>query len=300
VTGLLDGLVLPLVTPMLTPGQPSAAAATPFLKALAAAGVRRLMLLGSNGEGPLIPAGRTGPFIAGIVDQWRRLAPGGLVLANVSAAGTAEAGVRAEHAIAAGADALVLSPPTYFRHRDDEIVAHYAALARYGPPVIAYNAPRYAAPLTRPCVDALAGLPHVAGVKDSSGDPTFVEYLIAAGFATSQGDERHLTDALRAGARGITPGVANLAPRLFLDLLAAHEAGDTAEADRLQALTTRLIELHRVRPGVPSVKALLAHRGLCPPHSAPPLAQCTPAETAALVAAVEPVRDYLLTPAAGG
>jgi 4-hydroxy-tetrahydrodipicolinate synthase len=279
---------------MQAPGQPSTAAATPLLTALAAAGVRRLMLLGSNGEGPLIPAGRTGPFIAGVVDQWRRLVPGGLVLANVSAAGTAEAGVRAEHAIAAGADALVLSPPTYFRHRDDEIVAHYAGLARYGPPVIAYNAPRYAAPLTRPCVDALTVHAHVAGVKDSSGDLSFLEYLIAAGFETSQGDERHLTDALRAGARGITPGVANLAPRLFLDLLSAYDAGDTAEADRLQELAIRLIGLHRVRPGVPSIKALLARRGLCPPHAAPPFAPCTPAETEALAEAVEPLRDYLL------
>ncbi|MGI5289156.1 dihydrodipicolinate synthase family protein [Nonomuraea polychroma] len=55
---------------------------------------------------------------------------------------------------AAGADALVVSPPTYVRHREDEVVAHYAAMARYGLPVIAYNAPRYATPLTPSCVAA--------------------------------------------------------------------------------------------------------------------------------------------------
>ncbi|MFB4284222.1 dihydrodipicolinate synthase family protein [Nonomuraea sp. MTCD27] len=297
-TGLLDGLVVPLVTPMREPGVPSAGAAEPLLEAMARAGVQRLMLLGSNGEGPLIPSGRAGKFVTGVTGRWRELVPGGTILVNVTAPGTDEAGRRAEDAAAAGADAIVLSPPTYFRHRDDEVVAHYAAMARHGLPVVAYNAPRYATPLTPATVDALVGLPHVIGVKDSSGDPDLLAHMIAAarrrpGFQVSQGDERRLADALRAGAHGITPGTANLAPRLALDLVAARD--DSAELDLLQDLTTRLTRLHEVRPGVPSVKALLAARGLCPPHAAPPLAPCTPDELAQLIRVVEPLSSHLLS-----
>lgn len=296
---LLGGLVVPLVTPMERPGVPSAEAAAPLLRAMAGAGVRRLMLLGSNGEGPLLRADRIPGYVTGLVKRWRDLVDDGVVLVNVTAAGTDEVCRRAEQVTGSGADALVLSPPTYFRHRADEVVAHYAALAGCGLPVVAYNAPRYATPLTQPTVDGLVALPHVVGVKDSSGDPALLASLIAAAarrpdFTVSQGDERGLAAALRAGAGGIVPGTANLAPRLAVGMVAAHEAGDDAELDRLQALTTGLTHLHRIRPGVPAVKALLHRWELCPPHVAPPLKPCTPEETGALADAVRPLGPHLL------
>lgn len=295
-TGLLGGVVVPLVTPMSAPGVPSADAGEPLLRAMAEAGVRRLMLLGSNGEGPLIPASVAGEFAREAVARWHELVPGGTVLVNVTAPGTDEAGRRASDAAAAGADGLVLSPPTYFRHRDDEVVAHYAAMARYGLPVVAYNTPARATPITPACLDALVALPHVVGVKDSSGDMDLLRYMVEAsrrrtGFAVSQGDEQRLAEAMRAGAHGITPGTANLAPLLALELAATD---DDAELDRLQSLTTRLTRLHSVRPGVPAVKALLSAQGLCPPHTAPPLAPCTDEEIRELTRVVAPLGRYLL------
>ncbi|GLH96828.1 dihydrodipicolinate synthase family protein [Phytohabitans aurantiacus] len=300
---LLGGVVVPLVTAMECPGAPSAPAAEPLLRAMAGAGVRRLMLLGSNGEGPLVPADRTGEYVAGVVARWRDLVPGGVILVNVTAPGTAEALLRAEQAVAGEPDALVLSPPTYFRHRPDEVVAHYAALSACGLPVVAYNAPKYATPLEQSSVDGIVALPHVVGVKDSSGDPAMLAALIAAArhrpdFTVSQGDERQLAAALRAGAGGIVPGTANLAPRLALAMVDAHAVGDDTELDRLQELNTRLAALHAVRPGVPTVKALLARWGLCPPHAAPPLTACTPTETDRLVELARPLGRYLLTPPA--
>ncbi|MCW6007043.1 dihydrodipicolinate synthase family protein [Micromonospora sp. CPCC 205371] len=299
---LLGGVVVPLVTAMERPGLPSAQAAEPLLSAMAGAGVRRLMLFGSNGEGPLVPADRTAGYVAGVVARWRELVPGGVILVNVTAPGTDEALLRAEPAAAGGADALVLSPPTYFRHRPDEVVAHYAALGDHGLPVVAYNAPKYATPLEQSSVDGIVALRHVVGVKDSSGDPAMLAALIAAArsrpdFTVSQGDERQLAAALRAGAGGIVPGTANLAPRLAIEMMDAHAAGDDTELDRLQALNTRLAALHAVRPGVPAVKALLARWGLCPPHAAPPLAPCTPDESRQLAEVVRPLGHYLLDPA---
>ncbi|GAA5179298.1 4-hydroxy-tetrahydrodipicolinate synthase [Rugosimonospora acidiphila] len=297
--GLLDGVVVPMVTTMSAPGVPDPDAAGPLLRAFAAAGVRRLMLLGSNGEGPLVRADRTAAYVAGVADRWRALVPAGVILVNVTAPGTDEARHRAELAAVASPDALVLSPPIYFRHSDAEVVAHYAAVAALGLPIVAYNTPRYATPLTPSTVDSLVAMPGIVGAKDSSGDPAMLAHLLAAagtrtGFAVSQGDEQALGAALRAGASGIVPGIANLAPRLAVDLVAAHDQGDRAEVDRLQALATELTRLHSVRPGVPSVKALLASWGLCPPHAAPPLLACTPDELRRLAAVVRPIGAYLL------
>jgi 4-hydroxy-tetrahydrodipicolinate synthase len=291
VSELLSGVVVPLVTPMSAPGVPSAEAAEPLLAAMASAGVQRLMLLGSNGEGPLIPAELSGDFVAGVAKRWRDLAPAGTILINVTAPGTAEAERRADDAAAAGADAIVASPPTFFNHRDDEVTAHFAALGKHGLPVVAYNSPRSTL-LTKSTADALVAMPHMAGVKDSSGDPDMFRYLLSIarpGFEVSQGDEKQLADAVRAGAHGITPGIANLAPRLALEMFAPG-----ADLDRLQELSTALTKIHAVRPGVPTVKALLNARGLCPTHCAPPLAPCMSDELRQLADVVAPLESYLL------
>lgn len=303
-TPLLTGLTVPLVTPMELGGRPSAERATGLLGALYTTGVRTLMLLGSNGEGPLVPASDVGPFAAGVIRRWRELGRAvghddGIVTVNVTAAGTLDVRERAEAAAAAGADALVLSPPIYFHHRADEIVAHYAAVADVGLPVVAYNAPRYSNPITPGIADALADLDHVVGIKDSSGDLTLLEHLVGIadrrpGFAVGQGAETQLAAALDRGAHGIVPGVANIAPGPALALLAAHDAGDTAEVTRLQQVLTDLTGLHTVRPGTPAIKAVLARRGLCPPHVAPPLLACDPAERHALRTFLAPFEEYLV------
>ena len=308
-TPLLTGVTVPLVTPMEPGGRPSAERATRLLDALYAHGVRTLMLLGSNGEGPLVPASDVGPFTAGVIARWRELGlaagreygrqPAGFVTVNVTAAGTLDVLQRADAAAAAGADALVLSPPIYFHHRADEVVAHYAALAGVGLPVVAYNAPRYSNPITPGLADALADLDHVVGIKDSSGDLTLLEHLVGIsarrpGFAVGQGAETQLAAALDLGAHGIVPGVANIAPGPALALVAAHRAGDAAEVARLQQVLTDLTGLHKVRPGTPAIKAVLARRGLCPPHVAPPLLVCDPAEREALRAFLAPFEEHLV------
>ncbi|MDP9841762.1 dihydrodipicolinate synthase family protein [Streptosporangium lutulentum] len=295
---LLSGVMIPLVTPMSEPGTPSAAAATGLLHALAAADARSLMLFGSNGEGPLLPVSALAEFAEQVARQWRELT-GGPVLCNVTAAGTAEALDRAAAVAAARPDALVLSPPIYFRHRDDEIAAHYAALAGLGVPVVAYNAPRYSNPLGPALIDRLVAMPHVVGIKDSSGDLELLGHIVSAArrrpdFGVSQGAETQLLSALRLGLDGIVPGIANLAPRLAVELVAAHETGRDADAEDAQRVIDRLLALHSVRPGVPAIKAVLDDRGLCPPHVAAPLLPCTETERHDLIALLTNDEAYLL------
>ena len=298
-SALLGGVTVPLVTPMDESGRPDAEHASGLLAALAAAGVEKLMLLGSNGEGPLLPTSVIGSFLDGVIARWRSLTGGGVVTVNVTAAGTVEALERASIAANAGADALVMSPPIYFHHREDEIVAHYAALTTVGLPLIAYNAPRYSNPLTSDLAGALLDLDHLVGIKDSSGDIEFFGDLVEQarrrpGSAVSQGAETQLDAALDLGADGIVPGVANIAPALSVQLVAAHKAGDHDEVRRLQTMHTELTKLHAIRRGTAGVKAVLALRKLCPPHVAPPLLPSEPAESDAFLEFVATHDDHLL------
>ncbi|MER5795696.1 dihydrodipicolinate synthase family protein [Streptomyces sp. NPDC001980] len=296
---LLTGVIVPLVTPMDRPGHPSPPATAALLRALAAAGARGLMLFGSNGEGPLLPTAQLGDFAAGVAARWREMTDGGPVLVNVTAPGTAEALARAEAVRPAAPDALVLSPPTYFHHRHDEIVAHYAAFAGLGVPVVAYHAPRYGNPLTPALLDELTALPHLVGIKDSSGDPALFGHALAAArrrddFGVSQGAERQALDALRLGADGVVLGVANLAPAVTVELCRAHRDGRDEDARRAQQLLDEVLALHTVRPGVPGVKAVLAERGLCPPYAAAPFTPCSEGERKALLDLLAPLDAHLV------
>lgn len=294
---LLAGVTVPIITTVGPDHRPDPAALRPLLHAIAAAGISRIMLLGSNGEGPLIPTDLIGPFTRDVVDSWRSIDAAHRVVVNVSAPGTAEVLQRASAVEAAGPDAIVTSPPTYFHHRDDEVVAHYAALAELGRPVVVYNSPKYATPLTIAAAAEVLALPHVVGIKDSSGDPDLVRELIklASGrpIGVGQGDERRALTALREGADGIVPGVANLAPAAAQRLVDAFRTGDDDAATAAQDLLTRLTGIHAIRPGVPTVKAILADRGLTGTALMPPLIACTPTELTAIRDLLAPDLDHL-------
>ncbi|MGP3914906.1 dihydrodipicolinate synthase family protein [Nonomuraea sp. 10N515B] len=283
----VSGVIVPAVTPIGESGRPDLAAGLRYFGALAAAGITKIMLLGTNGEGPLHQTAEIGAFLGHAVDHWRRLVPDGAVIVNVSAAGTRESLGRAELAAEAGCDAVALSPPCYFHHDERDIIEHYRAISTAAVPVIAYNIPRYAPPFSEGSIAAVADMEHVVGVKDSSGETDILrQWLEVKGdrpdFGVNQGAEGAMLDALSAGADGITPGIANIAPRVALELVAAYRAGDQERAALAQKRVIRLLGVHRIRAGVPVVKATLAMRGLCRAAVAPPLRTLDDGELAAL------------------
>lgn len=297
----LSGVTVPVVTVLDETGRPDPAGLDRLLPALARSGVRTLMLLGSNGEGALLPADLAHDYLVEAIARWRELRPDGATIVNVSAQGTAEMLRRAEHAAAADPDVLMTSPPAYFRHRPDEIEAHLRALAALGRPFGVYNIPAYANPLPVEVLKALLDEPGLVGVKDSSGDPDVLAAFLdatapRADVAISQGDEGALLDGLRAGAAGIVPGLANIAPALSARLYDAWLAGDEPTAAAAQTALSALTGIHGIRRGVPTVKAILRDRGLIGmDRCAAPLATLTDEERAALRDFLAPFDEELIT-----
>ncbi|MHA7984457.1 dihydrodipicolinate synthase family protein [Rathayibacter sp. CAU 1779] len=295
---LLDGVTVPIVTAMTAPGVADAAAADAHLVELARAGVDNLMVLGSNGEGPLIMPEAGADFVAGVTRRWHESRQGGRVLVNVSAPGTAEVRRRARIAADAGADVLIVSPPGYFRHRDDEIVAHIRAVEEFGLPYAIYNIPKYSIPLTagafRTLLETADGL---VGLKDSSGSmETLREFLELSAsrpdIALIQGDEARLVEGLLAGAGGIVPGIGNVAPALCV-------AVQRERSEEAQRIIAQLVGVHAIRPGVPTIKWILSDRGWMPSACAEPLAPISAAEAADLAAFLEPFEEHLIPRRAG-
>jgi 4-hydroxy-tetrahydrodipicolinate synthase len=280
---LLRGVTVPLATPMRQDGTPDLAALPRVIDYILAGGVNSLFLLGGNGEHVAVYTEE----IEQIVDTaHRHLAAQGKraevpILCGTGGASTREALRRGEAALRGGADALVVLPPFYFIHRPEELVDHYRMIARLGAPMVAYNIPRYTNnPLTLEVVRELLNIPQFIGIKDSSSDDEYFTSLLQLvkereDVGVSQGAERRLLWALQMGATGITPGLANIAPRLCAEIY-REPAGKAAE--RYQRLLDDLAAIQRIRSGIAGTKGALHLLGVCQPYPAPPFRPLTEEE----------------------
>ncbi|TMR38527.1 dihydrodipicolinate synthase family protein, partial [Nonomuraea zeae] len=291
------GVIIPLVTALDRRGRPDPPAVAPLLAHLAAGGVTTLMLAGTNGEGPLLTAGEVRAYAAEVSPMWRELAgPAARIMVTAAGTGTRETLDRMDRLAGVDLDAVVVLAPSYFRHTERELHAHFRDLARHGRPVVIYNSPGYTGnPITATLVRRLLDEPAVAGLKDSSGDAAlFAQFCALAGerpgFQVAQGAERQLADGLRAGAAGVVPGVGMLAPALCAALFRAVLDGDHAAAAALQRDVDRLAALFAVRPGASGIvviKTALHLLGLCPPHATAPFLPLDDTELATLRAALD-------------
>ena len=104
-----------------------------------------------------------------------------LVLAGAAEANARET-IRACEAYAElGARAVAIVSPFYYRLGPESIYAYFREIAVNSPiDVTLYNIPLFASPIDVPTIRRLAELPRIVGIKDSSGDLTFMMRMIAA------------------------------------------------------------------------------------------------------------------------
>ena len=233
-----------------------------------------LVLFGSTGEGVLVP----GDERTGLLEAARELAGDRLVLVGTGAESTRASIRLAGDAAAAGADAVLVQPPGFFRSlmTPDALFEHYTAVADASPvPVVLYQVPPpfRSVDLDLELISRLAEHPNIVGVKDSTGDLPALRQLARIGdeFSAIVGTAMVLLDALDAGASAGILALAAFAPHECTEVHGRWQAGEREEAARLQAEAARL---HRAVVGqysVPGVKAALDLLGMAGGPPRPPL-----------------------------
>ena len=181
------------------------------------------------------------------------------VLGGVAAAAVGDAVEQARILMERNCRGVLLAPPFYFKHVNDEgLYAWFAqvfekmgTLAR---DVILYHIPSVTeAPLSIGLIGRLkAAFPQVVvGVKDSGGEWTYTERLLRehGDLTILIGDERHLAAGVRLGAKGAISGLANVCPAEILPL-AKYGKDDSRIIDLVGAVLKC--------PVTPAVKALIA------------------------------------------
>lgn len=252
--------------------------------------VRGVVVLGSNGEAPLLDEGESDAAIEAARDA---VPPDRLCLAGTGRESTVAAVRAAKRAAALGADAVLVRTPAYFRTllTAAALTDHYRAVADASPvPVVLYNFTALTG-VTLP-VEAVARLaehPNVVGMKESGSDLRFVTALIDAtpdGFALMAGSAPVFYASLLVGAAGGILAVASAVPDLCVELYDLVRAGRLDEARAQQRRLTALAGLVTSIHGVPGLKAALSHLGYTVGAPRPPLLPAGPA-------AVDEIRQAL-------
>jgi len=133
-------------------------------------------------------------------------------------------------------------------------------------PIVLYNIPQVTdAYLPRRVVEDLADIPNIVGLKDSSGDLTYtMELLEFAGDRIDLfvGHDEVVLPALAGGVSGMILASAQVYPEVWQAVIRAVQAGDLAEARRLQRSVQKLSRIFCRYGGGVAVKQALKMMGV--------------------------------------
>jgi 4-hydroxy-2-oxoglutarate aldolase len=241
-----------------------------------ASGLGGIVALGTNGEASLLDDDESEL----VVETVRREVPGDRTLIVGAGRESTRATIAAaRRAAAAGADAILVRTPSFYRAHVPvpALVAHYTAVADASPvPVLLYN---YAAftgvNMTPETIGQLAAHPNILGLKETSTDGAqFAELaaVVPPRFTVLAGSAPGAYTALCAGAAGAILAVACVRPAICLRLRALVVDGKYAEALAVQQRLTPLARAVTTGFGIAGLKAAMDLSGLQGGVPRPPLA----------------------------
>lgn len=267
----LRGIFPPVATPFTSDGEIDAEALRANLRAWLPTRLAGFVVLGSNGEAAYI----TDDEAERVVAMAREIVPAGRpLIAGTGRDATRAAIAACRRAAAAGADAVLVRPPTAFRTQmtADVLAAHFTAVADASPaPVILYNfGAGFGVDLPTDTIVRLAAHPNIVALKESGGNLAQIadEVALTPGdFPVVVGSAPTLYPSLLVGAAGAIVAVANVVPDLVVRLYELATTGRHGEALALQRALTPLARAVTTTWGVAGLKAamtLAGYRGGAP------------------------------------
>ncbi|OYV64229.1 MAG: 4-hydroxy-tetrahydrodipicolinate synthase [Gemmatimonadetes bacterium 21-71-4] len=160
------------------------------------------------------------------------------VVAGAASNDTRKAIALSKEMEAVGATHLLHASPMYNKPPQRGIIAHFEAIARETTlPIVVYNVPgRTGSNIEARTTLALSRVPHIAAVKEASGNLAQVTDILAGraqSFSVLSGDDELTLAMMAAGADGIISVISNATPRLMAQLCARALAGDFVMAREL-------------------------------------------------------------------
>jgi 4-hydroxy-tetrahydrodipicolinate synthase len=285
------------------------AAVTPFDRDLrvdegaTAALLRHLVAHGSDG---VVMAGTTGEASTLTDDEKvglvriavREVGDRAKVVAGTGSNDTAHSVHLTERAAEAGADAALVVTPYYNRPPRAGIVAHVAAIAEVGLPVVLYNIPgRTGINMEPDLLAELADITNVIAVKQANPDLDECRAAVErTPLTVYAGNDDMLFPVLEMGGAGVISVASHLVGDEMAEIARASARGDIEDARRRDAALADLYAGLFVTTNPILIKAALEMAGLIPSGRLRlPLVEATPVQRDILRTVLE--RQGVLSPA---
>jgi 4-hydroxy-2-oxoglutarate aldolase len=234
-----------------------------------------IVVMGSNGEFVLLSPQEKEELMRFVCARAKGKKP---VIAGTGAESTAETIRLNRKAAEAGADAVLVVTPNYYKGEmtDPVLARFYRDVADASPlPVILYNMPRNAGiNISAKLAVELARHPNIIGIKDSGGNIVQIADVIRNApedFSVFAGSASYLYTSLALGATGGTLALANIFPNECARVQTLFDAGKIREARDLQMKLIDSNNAVTARWGIPGLKAAMEVIGLYGGDPRPPL-----------------------------
>ena len=232
-----EGILPALVTPFTDDGK---AVDEERLRTL----VSHCIELGVHG---VVPCGTTGEFVnlttkekKQVIDIVMDEVKGKVsVVVGTGASGTGQTLQMTKYAKDAGADAALIVTPFYLKPKDRGIYQHYHTIAsEVDLPIILYNIPQCTGvQLPWQMVEDLAQIPNIVGLKDSSGQLSYILAVLEKvrdKINVMCGQDQVVVAALAAGCSGAILASANVIPDIWVQIYNDVKNGELEKARELQ------------------------------------------------------------------
>lgn len=295
---VLRGVIPALITPMKKDGSVDYESMEANVAFLSRSGVHGFFVNGTTAEGPILSRSEKREAVRIV----KSVSEGRQTVCAACIAPSADLVIEEIREIAAlEPDYLVCAAPFYYEVPQEAIIDHFTRIcASTDLPIIFYDIPHHThnpieVPTRRALIDAGLG----AGMKDSSGDfSAFQRSLFGCtrkDFIWIQGDDMLVSYSIAIGASGLVSGLANVAPKPFIELIECAEKGDVKGLFRIQE---KINEVARILPAVggrviPAIKAAVSYLGRCEPWLRHTALTANENETAALVKVVDGLQSLL-------
>lgn len=224
-------------------------------------GIRGFVVLGSNGEAPLLDDRESDAVITTVRD---RVPDSRLVIAGTGRESTKASVAASQRASELGVDAVLVRTPSIFKAQttDQAFIDHYTTIAEGSQvPIILYNFTALTGvTLSVEVVAALAEHPNIVGIKESGPDIGYVSALVDQtpdDFSVLVGSAPTFYASLMSGAAGGILALAVVVPDECVELFDLVQSFEYERARVLQRRLTPLAKLVTRVHGISGLKAAL-------------------------------------------
>jgi 4-hydroxy-tetrahydrodipicolinate synthase len=252
-----------LITPFTRSGDIDFAAYKKHVEYQIAGGVGAVVVLGTTGEAVTLTETERRKLIDVTVEVVGKRVP---VIAGTGSNATSESIERSKGAKEAGADAILSVTPYYNKPTDEGCYRHFAEIAAaVDLPSVLYNVPgRTGKNMNAELLLRLAEIPHVAGVKEASGNLAQVMEVLRnrpPGYGVWSGEDDMTFAMMALGADGVISVIANEMPKETAELVRLCLEGDFTGARELQFKLLPLMNGNFIESNPIPVKTALALMG---------------------------------------